>query len=162
MGYTHLTPTGTPGRPHSFSAKTEATAVLKGVGLFTRLSVLGTPGKGHTFTAKTPAAGVGHFTRLSVLGTPGKGHIFTAKTPATALPKGIGPFTRLSVLGTPGRIHSFSGKTEAEVIDIGVIRPSGGGGGQVGIIVPRSQSRALDLQRDDQDILEFIIAFVLG
>jgi len=133
MGYTHLTPTGTPGRSYSFSAKTEATAVLKGFGLFSGLSVLGTPGKIHTFTAKTLA---------------------------TAPLKGIGPFTRLSVLGVPGRIHSFSAKTAAEILDFGVV-PSGGGG-QAGAIVTRSQLRALGLQRDDQDALEFIVAFVLS
>jgi len=134
MGYTHLTPTGTPGRSYSFSAKTEATAVLKGFGLFSGLSVLGTPGKIHTFTAKTLA---------------------------TAPLKGIGPFTRLSVLGVPGRIHSFSAKTAAEILDFGVV-PSGGGGGQAGVIVNQGQLRALGLRKDDQDVLEFIVAFVLS
>ncbi len=88
MGYTHLTPTGTPGRSYSFSAKTEAT-VPKGTGPFTQLTVLGTSGQIHSFLPKT-VAGVS---------------------------KGVGPFTRLSVLGVPGRLHPFSIKTEAEVIE---------------------------------------------
>ena len=48
MAFTRLSPTGTPGRPYSFSAK----ATGPHTGLFTELSVIGIPGRRHSFISK--------------------------------------------------------------------------------------------------------------
>ena len=72
--YTQLSVTATPGKRHSFSAKS------KGSGPFTALSVLAVPGTIHSFTAKTPAVGhEGLFTELSVIALPGGRHVFLPK-----------------------------------------------------------------------------------
>jgi len=120
MGYTQLSPTGTPGRPYTFGA------VSKGDGPFTSLSALGAPGQIHSFTAKTAAG------------------------------KGDGPFTSLSVLGTPGQIHSFLAKTEAEVIE--AVEGGGGSKGRLDAL----KMKTARLHQEDQDILEFVMSFVLN
>ena len=54
MTTTVLHPTGLPGKPWSFSAKTEAVPA-KGSGPFTELSVMAVPGGIYSFSAKTEA-----------------------------------------------------------------------------------------------------------
>ncbi|MCK4816962.1 hypothetical protein KA005_14430 [bacterium] len=79
--YTQLSVTATPGKPHSFSAKTPAAAGPH-TGLFTELSVSALPGAIHSFTAKTPEGeGVheGQFTALSVIALPSGRHVFLPK-----------------------------------------------------------------------------------
>ncbi len=65
-----------------------------------------------------------------------------------------------SAFFTPKYFNKYF-KITGEILDIGVV-PSGGGGGQAGVIVNQSQLRALGLRKDDQDVLEFIVAFVLS
>jgi len=52
--YTQLSPTATPGKRYSFSAKTPAVGE-KGADLFTSLSVMAIPGQRHLFLPKTLA-----------------------------------------------------------------------------------------------------------
>ena len=54
MTTTVLHPTALPGKPWSFSAKTEAIPE-KGIGPFTALSIMALPGMIHSFNAKTEA-----------------------------------------------------------------------------------------------------------
>jgi len=112
-----------PGKPHSFSPKTAASA--KGAGLFTALSVIGLPGKRHSFTAKTEAEApsgphTGLFTALSVLALPGKRHSFIAKAEAEAEGRSrwyyedgaIRPVTQLRIAG------DMTENDDAEVMEI--------------------------------------------
>ena len=91
MAITQLSPSATPGKRYSFSAKDEAAPEAgPHTGTFTELSVTATPGPIHSFSAKDAAAPVAG--------------------PHTGL------FTELSVLALPGQRHSFSAKTEAEIV----------------------------------------------
>ena len=97
MAYTSLSIIGTPGKPHSFSAKTEAVAVSgPHTGLFTELSVAALPGPRHSFVAKTAAGAAsgphtGLFTALSVMGLPGGIHSFVAKSASTIAGRAYDP-----------------------------------------------------------------------
>ncbi len=129
--YTQLSPTATPGRRYSFSAKTPESGG-KGVGPFTSLSVSGVPGRIHTFSAKTPESGgkgAGLFTSLSVLGVPGQRHSFLAKTPFIPEP------TRPQVISVGGSV-GFEKWPEHEYKDNTAI------------------------WRDDQEILEIICSIL--
>jgi hypothetical protein len=122
--------TGTPGRRHSFSPKTEA-AVPKGAGPFTELSATATPGARHTFVAKDPSL------------------------PPT---KGEGPFTALSVMGTPGGLRTFVAKGAVVIIPpVKGDRPvSGSSGTNVGdILMAQHRKRLL---REDDEILLLLMA----
>jgi hypothetical protein len=88
MAYTQLSVTATPGRRHSFSAKTPIAGTH--TGLFTELSVTATPGRIHSFSPKTAASGEGAheglFTELSVVALPGGRHVFLPKAVAEPVP----------------------------------------------------------------------------
>ena len=99
MAYTSLSIIGTPGKPHSFLAKTAAAGAGPHTGLFTELSVTALPGPRHSFTAKTAAGAAsgphtGLFTALSVMGLPGGRHTFTAKSVAEAAEHGGSQFPK--------------------------------------------------------------------
>ena len=122
--YTQLSPTATPGKRYSFSAKTEAAAPAgPHTGLFTELSSMALPGPIHSFSAKTEAAApagphTGLFTALSAMALPGMRHSFTAK-------KEYVPSTGEVVFGSMGNIEEIRlpGRTrtkreEREIIEI--------------------------------------------
>jgi len=96
------------------------------------------------------------YTQLSPTGLPGRTYTFLPKTAADAVPKGDGPFTVLSAMGLPGQIHTFSAKTEAEVIEI----LTGGGGSKSKLNALKMKTAKL--HQEDQDILEFVMSFVLN
>ena len=114
--YTQLSPTATPGRRYSFSAKSGGG---EHTGDFTELGVLGVPGPRHSFSAKDPAAGIGHsgeFTYLAVYGTPGGRHEFSAKTPSDIVitepeklggPRDYGKARREQLIREDGEILMF-------------------------------------------------------
>ena len=141
--------------------------------IYTQLSAIATPGGRHVFAAKTPAGegakGEGLFTALSAIATPGGRHVFAVKTPSGAGEKGIGPFTAQSVLAVPGARHSFTAK-EFAGLPAPPLPPSlitvGGGGSVAGWpekpeweYKERLRKRIL---RDDQEIIEIIMAMVLS
>ena len=133
--------------------------------LFTALSPIGLPGAIHSFNSKTLTGSIdkdiGPFTELSVIGLPGQPHSFTGKTPSSGGTKGVGPFTALSVMGLPGAISSFAPKTEYVIPEEEIFVATVSSGGAIS-----RQAIRLDfpkkLNKDDQDILEFIVTFVLG
>ena len=90
------------------------------------------------------------YTQLSPTGTPGRPYTFGAVS------KGDGPFTSLSALGVPGQIHSFLAKTEAEVIE--AVEGGGGSKGRLDAL----KMKTARLHQEDQDILEFVMSFVLN
>ena len=123
--------TATPGRRHSFSAKTPA-AGAKGTGPFTELSVTATPGGIHTFTAKDPADGGA---------------------------KGAGPFTAQSVMATPGGLRTFVAKDGVVTIIPpvkGAAPVSGSSGTNVGDILTAQHRKRLI--REDDEVLAMIMA----
>ena len=71
-------------------------------------------------------------------------------------------FTALSLIGLPGKPHSFTAKSlETAVAEVQEHEIFVGGG----TFIPYSrdkQFKKLKLSQDDQDILEFIAAFVLS
>ena len=127
MAYTRLSVTATPGKPYSFTAKTEAPEVVPEAGphtgLFTELSVTALPGQRHSFSAKTEA-----------------------ETPAAPSGDHTGLFTALSVLALPGMRHSFSAKTEAEAAEAEETTSVRG----------YRKPRYYELVRDDEEMLEII------